>query len=275
MGSAVIGGRAPSLRADLRDELRRVSRSPWDDLVAIGVNAVLVVVLWFVLPQAWKDWLFALQGPVAFALVLESWMLADVPTTNMIGKDIEAMVPALDDPPRLRRLLRAKSVAVSLLVGIPCAIVSLVIGLYDGSPSRGIFVAVVLLALPFGTSTISAWLGIVVPYRPLPLRWRWEHRKPWRQTVRWVALVTVPYVWVPLVSVVLLTPAILVGIAVGRADDGRMTLTSTAVATLVACAVSAVAFRLGLRGSLRLAAPRRDRIRALLTDPRQEPTALT
>jgi hypothetical protein len=271
MESAVVdvgaGGRAPSLRADLGVELRRILRSPWDDLVAVGINAVLVVVLWLLLPQAWKDWLFSLQGPVAFAVVLESWMLADVPTTNMIGKDIEAMVPALADPRRLRRLLRAKSVVLALIVGIPCAIVSLVIGFYDDIPTRGLFVALVLLALPFGTSTIAAWLGMVAPYRPLPMRWRWEHRRPWRQTLRWVALLTVPYVWVPFVSCVLLLPAIVVGILVGRTEEGLMTGAATVAATAVACVLSAVAFPIGLRVSGRLAASRRDRIRALLAEP--------
>jgi len=275
MDSAMVdvgaGGTAPTLRADLSHEVRRLFRSPWDDLVAIGVNAVLVVVLWFLLPQAWKDWLFSLQGPVAFALVLESWMLADVPATNMIGKDVETMVPALADPLRLRRLLRAKSIALAVLVGIPCAIVSLVIGFYDEIPTRGLFVALVLLALPFGTATIAAWLGILFPYRPLPLRWRWEHRRPWRETVRWGALLTVPYVWVPLVSGVLLVPAILVGLAVGRDEDGLMTGAATVAATAVACALSVVAFPIGLRVSVRLAATRRDRIRARLADPAPDP----
>jgi hypothetical protein len=275
MESAMVdvgtGGRAPSLRADLGVELRRILRSPWDDLVAIGINAVLVVVLWLLLPQAWKDWLFTLQGPVAFALVLESWMLADVPATNMIGKDIPAMVPALDDPPRLRQLLRAKSVVLALVVGIPCAIVSLIIGFYDDIPTRGLFVALVLLTLPFGTSTIAAWLGMVAPYRPMPVRWRWEHRRPWRQTLRWATLLVVPYGWVPLISCVLLVPGILVGVAVGRTEEGLMTGAATVAATAVACAVSAIAFPVGLRVSGRLAAKRRDRIQALLADPAPEP----
>ena len=277
MGSAVIdagaGATTPSPRTDLRDELRRMFRSPWEDLTAIGINAVLVVLLWFLLPQAAKDWLFALQGPVAFALVLESWMLADVPATNMVGKDIEAMVPALDDPPLLRRLLQAKSIVLAFVVGIPCAIVSLVIGLYDGSPSRGIFMALMLLALPFGTATIAAWLGMVFPYRPLPLRWRWEHLRPWRETVRWLSLLVVPYLWVPLISCVLLVPAILVGLAVGRSADGRMNAAATVAATAVAIALSAAAFPLGLRVSGRLAASRRDRIRSRLVDPAPDPTA--
>jgi len=47
-----------------------------------------------------KDWLFIPQRPAAFAVVLETWMLADVPATNVIGKDVDTMVPALDNPTR-------------------------------------------------------------------------------------------------------------------------------------------------------------------------------
>ena len=235
-------GQEHSFRADLRDEFRRVFRSPWDDLITVAVNAALVTALWFLLPQAVKDWLFVLQGPAAFAIVLETWMLADVPATNMIGKDVDTMVPALDDPPRLQQLLRAKSITLSLLVGIPSAVVSILIGIYANSDLRGFLLACVLLALPFGASSIAAWLGIVIPYRPLPLRWRWAHRSPWRATIRWASLVTTPFLLVPIVSCLLLAPAILVGLAIGRNADGRMTTTATVAATMVACALSAIAF---------------------------------
>ena len=74
MGSArdavSVDKRDHSFRADLRDEFVRVFRFPWEDLVAVAVNAGLVVGLWFLLPQAVKDWLFIPQGPAAFAVVL-------------------------------------------------------------------------------------------------------------------------------------------------------------------------------------------------------------
>jgi len=271
MGSArdavSVDKRDHSFRADLRDEVVRVFRFPWDDLVAVAVNAGLVVGLWFLLPQAVKDWLFIPQGPAAFAVVLETWMLADVPATNVIGKDVDTMVPALDNPTRFEQLLRVKSITLSLLVGIPSAVVSILIGIYDGSYVSGFFIACVLLALPFGTTSIAAWLGILIPYRPLPLRWRWAHRKPWRATIRWASLVILPYLLVPIVPCLLLAPAILVGFAIGRVDDGRMTTTATVTATIVACALAAVAFVVGLRVSAYLAIRRRERIRSLLADP--------
>ena len=37
------------------------------------------------LPPRWQDALFSLHGTFAFALVLASWMYADVPATNVLG----------------------------------------------------------------------------------------------------------------------------------------------------------------------------------------------
>ena len=271
MGSALSrvsdDGQEHSFGADLRDEFGRTFHRPWDDLIAVAVNAALVTALWFLLPQAVKDWLFVPQGAAAFAIVLEIWMLGDVPATNMVGKDVDTMVPALDDPPRLQQLLRAKSVTLSLLVGIPAAVVSILIGIFDGSAPRGFLVACVLLALPFGASSIAAWLGIVIPYRPLPLRWRWAHRKPWRATIRWASVVVLPFLLVPIVAVLLLTPGILVGLAIGRDADGRMTISASVVGTIVVCVLSAVAFVVGPRVSAYLAAQRRERVREHLADP--------
>src|SRR3954454_13947392 len=134
VGRAAVSPMGPgSFGADLRVEFRRVLRAPRDDVNSVAVNAALVTGLWFLLPPASKDWLFVLTGPAAFAVVLETWMLADVPATNMVGKDVGTMVPALADAPRLQQLLRAKSVALSLLVGIPCAVVSIVMGLAAGA----------------------------------------------------------------------------------------------------------------------------------------------
>jgi hypothetical protein len=281
MGSArdaeSVDEQGHSFRADLRDEFARMFRFPWEDLTAIAVNAILVTGLWFLLPQAVKDWLFVPQGPAAFAVVLEIWMLADVPATNVIGKDVDTMLPALDDPPRLQQLLRVKSITLSLLVAIPSAVVAILIGIYDGSYISGFFIACVLLALPFGTTSIAAWLGILIPYRPRPLRWRWAPRTPWRATIRWASLVILPYVLVPIVPCLLLAPAILVGFAIGRDEDGRMTTTATVAATIVACALSAVAFVVGLRVSAYLATRRRERVRQLLAhpEPRHAPLAGT
>jgi hypothetical protein len=256
--------RAP-FRADLRDEFRRIFRRPWDDLISVVVNAALVTGLWLLLPAVVKEWLFVPQGPAAFAVVLETWMLADVPATNMIGKDVDTMVPPLDDQVRVQQLLRAKSVALSLLVGVPSAAVAIIIGLVDGALWRGLLVACVLVTLPFGASSIAAWLGILVPYRPVRLRWRWAHRRPWRGTVRWAALVILPFVYVPVISAVLLAPAIVLGFALGERDsDGRLSAGAATLATLVVCALSTAAFVAGPKVGAHLARRRQDRIRLQL-----------
>lgn len=263
--SAVGSG---SFRADVRTEFRRVFHAPRDDVNSVVVNAALVTGLWFLLPPAMKDSLFVLTGPAAFTVVLETWMLADVPATNMVGKDVDTMVPALADPPRLRQLLRAKSVALALLVGPPCAAVSVVIGVVVGAWWRGALLACVLVTLPLGASSIAAWLGIIAPYRPLPLRWRWTHRKPWRPTIRWTSLVIIPYVFVPVVSCVLLAPAIICALAIGGRDPGdQLTANAALAGTVVACSVSLFAFAIGPRVSGYLARKRHARIGPLLADP--------
>ena len=70
-----------------------------------------------------------------------------------------------------------------------------------------------------------------------------------------------------IVAVLLLTPGILVGLAIGRDADGRMTISGSVVGTIVVCVLSAVAFVVGPRVSAYLAAKRRERIREHLADP--------
>ena len=58
---------------------------------------------------------------------------------------------------------------------------------------------------------ISAWVGILFPYHPVPLRYRWEHRRPlWRMLGRWLTLLVTPYAVVPALAVVLMVPSLLV-----------------------------------------------------------------
>src|SRR5947209_7218504 len=100
-----------SILVDVRAELARLSRPPRTEVTDLASNAVLVTAAWFLLPPAARAWLFLLEGPMAFAVVLEAWMLGDPATTNVLGNDVEAALGALPDPARLRRVLRAKSVA--------------------------------------------------------------------------------------------------------------------------------------------------------------------
>src|SRR5438270_2606872 len=123
--AVAVSGR--SFSADLRAEFARLFRPPRTEVTGLASNAFLVAAAWTLLPTAARDWLFVLEGPMAFAVVLQAWMLGDPATTNVLGNDVDAALDALPDPDRLRRALRAKSVAVGCLVAVPCALVGAVL----------------------------------------------------------------------------------------------------------------------------------------------------
>ncbi len=63
---------------------------------------------------------------------------------------------------------------------------------------------------------ISARAGILCPYHPMPLRVRWEHRRPpGRMLWRWLTLAVTPYVLVPWLAVALMTPFGVVSLIAG------------------------------------------------------------
>jgi hypothetical protein len=61
------------------------------------------------------------------------------------------------------------SLAPAALVGPPCAIVALVIGIVQGQFMAAVAVALILLTLPLGVLSIAAWIGILLPYDPRAL----------------------------------------------------------------------------------------------------------
>jgi hypothetical protein len=235
--------------------------------VLVG-NALVVSALWFLLPSSVKDWLFSLRGPLAFAAVLEAWMLADTPATNMLGNDAISALAAVEDPTRLRRLLRVKVVALACLVGPPSVVVTALIAADKRDYGGGAMLCCLLLAAPLGVCAISAWLGIVLPYHRRSLQWRWAHRRPWRRTARWILLSMAPYVLVPVVGTILVGPPIVLGLAIGgREPTGHLTTASMLLAVVLGCLVCATAFALGPGLSSRIAMWRRDHIVTHLADP--------
>jgi hypothetical protein len=42
---------------------------------------------WFLLPPRAHAFMFSLNGPLAFPVILASWMLADTPATNVMGSN--------------------------------------------------------------------------------------------------------------------------------------------------------------------------------------------
>jgi hypothetical protein len=106
-------------------------RSRCDDLIAIAVNAALVTFVGFCCLTGSVTG-FALQGALAFAYVLEMWMLGDTLSTNVLGRDADRALSQLRDPAAMRQWLRANHIAFWTFVGPPCAIVALVIGIVRG-----------------------------------------------------------------------------------------------------------------------------------------------
>ena len=92
----------------VRAEYARIFTERRDDLIAVGFNALLVTICWFLLPDSIRNWVFTLHGALAFPFVLEMWMLGDTPATNVAGRDAVRVVSQLHDPSALRVWLRAK-----------------------------------------------------------------------------------------------------------------------------------------------------------------------
>jgi hypothetical protein len=237
-------------------------------LVVAG-NAGLVVVCWQFLPLGLQDWLFHFHGALAFPMVLATWMLADVPATNVLGDDPGRALEALDDPAELRRLLYGKSIALWLLVCPGCVIVALAVGASTGDWQSAVLVVIWILVVPAGTLGFSSWLGIYLPYHPRTLAWR---RQQWRAhrrtTVRWVILVLAPYGVVPTIMVVILLPALVIWLAAGgQPHDTPIAHDEFLFIVAASGLVAAAAFVIGHRRAVRIALHRRDDLRAYLADP--------
>lgn len=255
-------------REDLRAELGRFLRRPGDDLLTVVVNALLVCGGWLVLPPAAKQWLFTLQGPLAFAVVLEAWMMSDTPSTNMLGNDAERALASLPSRPRLRRTLRAKAAALACVIGPVCAVVCVAVAVFDHNTAAGLAVALVLLVLPLGATAIAPWLGVRWPYHPRPLAWRRAHLRPWGRTARWGAVVVAPYAIVPAIALALLAPGLGAGVAIGhRGSTGYLSGWSLAIPVVVTCLLAGAAFLLGPVVTTWLVARREPALSSYLEDP--------
>lgn len=272
--AAAVPVATPQLRSfgpDLRDEFRRLARPPRDDVSILSFNALLVAGCWFLLPTAARDWLFELHGPLAFAFVLQSWMLADTPATNVLGNDVASALSALPDEARLRRLLRVKATALAVLVGVISAVAAIVLGVAEHRFAAGVGMAALLLALPFGTAAVAQWLGILLPYHRRSLAWRWAHRRQWPRVLRWGALVITPYTVVPLISGALVAPAALAAAAMGERDrSGHLTGPSLLIGALLGCLGAVLAYLLASRFGAWLAVRRARSLQSYLPDPESD-----
>ena len=258
-----------SMLQAVRLEFARALRAPYVVPSVVVVNGLLMAGLWWWAPGAWKNSLFSLHGPLAFALVLGGWMIADVPATNLLGPDPVRTRAALDDPVMFRRLLYAKNLVLWTFVAPVCSVVAVIIGCSNNDYVAMVITIIAIIVMPFGVLGISAWVGIGFPYHPIPMQERWAHRRSWGQMwVRWLVLVVTPYGLVPALAFAFITPTLLLwGISAqngltGRLSDGEYTL-----GVLMACGLSIVGAVFGHRVGARWALHRKKKLLAYLADP--------
>ncbi len=258
-----------TVRQAVRDQWRLFFQPPYEAPITVAVNGALMSSAWFFLPTGLRDKVFTLHGTLAFALVLAGWMYSDVPSTNILGPDAKRILAALDDPTMLRRLLYAKNIVLWLMVTPLCVVVAVVNGLINHSLLSTVYTVVALAVIPFGVLAVSAWVGILFPYHPMPLRYRWEHRKPWkRMLIRWGTLAVTPYVLVPILATLMLTPSLLLwGFTAPHGLSQRLPDHDLGLGVAVACAVALACSFGGHRLGLFMVRKRRTKLAAFLSDP--------
>ena len=175
--------------------------------VVVAVNGALMSSAWFFLPASLKDDIFSLHGSLVFAAVLASWMYSDVPATNVLGPDSVRVRRRWRTRCLFRRLLAAKNVVLWVLITPICCLVALLIGVANHNLLSTVITVVWIGIVPFGALGLSNLVGIRFPYHPMPLRYRWDHRRPFRRMiVRWLTLALTPYVVFPAIAALLMAP---------------------------------------------------------------------
>ncbi len=258
-----------TLRAAVRREFARALRPPYETLIVVAVNGALMSSAWFFLPAALKDKVFTLHGTLAFAVVLAAWMYSDVPATNVLGPDATWAAEAIDDPAALRRLLYGKSIVLWALITPVCILVAVVGGFFSHNALATLYSVIWIGVVPFGVLGISPWVGILFPYHPMPVRYRWAHRHPRRRMLwRWLALVVTPYGLVPLLGVVIMVPSLLLwGLTSTHGLTQELPDDDLGWGVALACAVAGVCWFGGHRLGAWMVRRRHAELLAFLTDP--------
>lgn len=258
-----------SLLAAVRIEAHSAFQSPYELPIAVAVNGALMSSLWLFLPVSLRDKFFTVHGTLAFALVLASWMFSDVPATNVLGPDSRRILLTLDDRAMFLRLLRAKQVLLWLLITPLCSIVALVNGLLQHNLTSTVLTIVWIAVVPFGALGLSNLTGVRFPYHPMPIRFRWQNRKPfWRMIGRWLTLVVTPYILVPVLCVLLMVPTLILwGLVTPQGLSKQLQVHDFAWGVAVACAVAAICWWGGQRFAFWLSNRRATPLRNFLSNP--------
>jgi len=275
-----------TFRAAAAAEMGQAFSPPCQVPIVVVVNGLLMAGAWFLLP---RGWLFTLQSPLAFPVVLSSWMSADAPATNVLAPDRARVLAALGDGTMISRLLLAKIAVLWVFVAPLCAVLALAAGLehHDALLTGTEIIAICII--PAACPPVAALVGIRWPYHPLQLHYRWDHRVPLRRMiVRWLILAVVPYGLVPALCLLMTVPAAIVlvlthsankhvisfidaeGKPFGLALPGRGHPVSGgmfAACVALTCGVAVVVWISGRRANMRLIRRRQAAIAACLADP--------
>lgn len=189
-------------------ELRRVFSKPFDVLICLAGNALLATVLWFLAPTPIANLFFSFRNAFLFPVVLATWMLADVPATNQLGADPQAALERLDDPEAITLLIRSKQAVLWMLTTPVALVVAIITSLEGGNWASMASTVVWVATVPLAGLGLSCLVGVRWPYLQLPLKQRWAERSDLRRSLRWVALILLPYGLVPAVGLLALTPTI-------------------------------------------------------------------
>jgi hypothetical protein len=253
----------------VRAEFGRALRAPYTIPSTVAANGAFMTLAWFLLPRGLKDDLFTLHGTLAFALVLAAWMYSDVPATNVLAPGRHRVMAAIDDPVMLRRLLYAKNVVLWTFITPVCAVIALFTGIFGHDLLSTLYTVIWIGVVPFGALAISAWVGILFPYHPLPLRYRWQHRRPRRRMLwRWLTLAVTPYVLVPWLAIALMTPSLLLwGFTSPHGLSAKLPDHDLGLGVALACAVAILCSFLSHRRGVTMAQRRRAKLLAFLAGP--------
>ncbi len=257
------------LRAALAAQWSEAWHWPFEAPLVVALNAGLFLCAVYLVPLEFRDWLVTLHGPLTFAMLLQSWMVADVPATNVIGSSPALALAALEDPDSsaIGDYLLAKIWLMWLLTAPVCAVIALVIGVQHDELMPALGVATALLVVPFPMLAVASWLGIVLPYRQRSLAWRWARRRDWRAGVRWLVLIFLPWFAVPWVGSVLLSVLFMVPRLLHLPRGQRWGPEPFALGAALVIVASVPVYLIGRRVALALVTRRRDALRAYLRDP--------
>jgi hypothetical protein len=114
-----------------------------------------MVAAWFLLPPRAHAFLFSLNGPLAFPVILASWMLADTPATNVMGSSPALALSVLRDQAAYWRWLAARCIVIGSLVGVACAAGVMYVGVGHYPWSEIVWACALVALLPVGVLPVA------------------------------------------------------------------------------------------------------------------------